>query len=341
MKRWLSVSVLSLVLCFLVGAWWGHRLQEKKDSSLPLKGQVHILSKEGFFTKDFLEAFSNKTRIQLKVETYKNPLDFIEKLKRLKSIEIVYFSSSLFTYLQSENLLDPLDSTKIENSKYISTDLRYAAWDPEESFSLPFTWNALFLVYNPEATTPKLDSFKELVQQFPSEVSLKSSLEGVIWLNQHLDFTNHEEPTIYKKLSWFKSPDIEKFKSGKIKYLQLSWSEVQSLKKDLGQFEVWYPKEYSPFFIHYVGLRQGTYAQPNVELVYEALNGLYEPAIYAKLIANSSAFGVMESSAPGGADLKSQSAQFFRKLPLSKLRPLINSELEYDQLNTLIDKTNE
>lgn len=326
MKHWLSVSIISFVLCFLIGAWWGHRLQEEKVSPLPAKRHYRIVAEKGFFPEDFSRRLFAKYQVQISVKEYNNPAELLSLMQGNLFPDLVQFPSSLFQSLQHRDLLGPLDTTRIPNVKNISSDLRHVAWDPEENFALPLNWNSLFFIYHPENFTPPSERLSELIQSKKIQISLKRNIENILWLSQVLELPkslkDFEEKSTWiaqlAPLPWEKEEDLKLFKDKKLDLLQLSWSEIQTYKDELGDFKIWYPKEKSPFFVDFIGVARSS---KNYEEAYELVHLILDPELYPSLISDPSAAAVM--------DLKDnwalRSARFFRQLPLTKIEPLINA----------------
>ncbi len=339
MKHWISVTSLSLVLCFLFGAWWGHRLQEQKTARPKIKATLTIAAEKGQDLSPFTKRLFNDTQIQLIVKAYETPQGLIELAKATPPPDLILFPSYMFRALQHRELLGPLDVHQIPNANNISRDLRFAAWDSEENFAVPINWNALLFIYNPARFKPASESLAELlksdgVKTKKVKASLKREVGNLVWLSQVLKLeapnaeASSKEEWIAKlsNLPWEPDQYLEKFKKGEIDLLQLSWSELQNVRADLGEFKIWYPTEKTPFSLEFISLSKNS---SNPSKAHAVIDQILDEEVYPSLITKETSAAVMDIK----TKWRFKSAQYFRDLPLTQMRPLINRTYDVTDLD--------
>lgn len=332
MKRWLSVTIFSFILCFLIGAWWGHYLEEQKDSTPVAKTEITFLAEKGLISNEIRERIFKNHQIKLNVVTYNSPRDILEQLKLKPEIDIVQFPAVALKSLVQSETLAPLDSQRLKNLDSISKDLRHGIWDTDESFSLPFFWNALVFAHQKE-TQIKVDSIRSLIDQRKHySLSLARSLENLLWITQNLKekprFEDFDGKTSWlnfiTQLPWAKEGDDAKFKSGQIELYQLSWTQLQDLDSEKN-LKLWFPKERSPFFMDSIAITKSSFNNDRLDAAYDALGVLFTAEIYRLIVSQAQSAGVLSASLG-----KVPSAEIFRKLPLSKMRPLTSDSFDLD-----------
>lgn len=77
------------------------------------------------------------------------------------SIDVIIPSDYMIGKMIEEDLLLPLDFDNIPNYSYISDDLKNPAYDPENLYSVPYTWGVVGIIYNAAEVTPTQEQMKD------------------------------------------------------------------------------------------------------------------------------------------------------------------------------------
>lgn len=111
---------------------WGQYISDGTDDSL-----------------DVIEAFEEATGIKVHYMTFDSNESMYTKLKTGgASYDIIIPSDYMIAKLISEDMLEPLDFSNIPNYQYIDEAFRNQAYDPENRYSVPYTWSTVGLIYN-------------------------------------------------------------------------------------------------------------------------------------------------------------------------------------------------
>ena len=144
MKRFLSLllSVLLLVCVLPIQAEaagneitvynWGQYISDGTDDSL-----------------DVIAAFEAATGIKVHYMTFDSNESMYTKLETGgASYDVIIPSDYMIAKLIEEDMLEPLDFSNIPNYANIDEAFRNQAYDPKNTYSVPYTWGTVGLIYN-------------------------------------------------------------------------------------------------------------------------------------------------------------------------------------------------
>ena len=144
MKR-LIVLILAVVLCFSLlptGA-----LAANDTVTVYNRGQYISDGSDGYI--DVNKAFTEATGIKVNYVTFDSNETLYSKLKAGgESIDVIIPSDYMIARLIAEDMLLPLDFENIPNYQYIDEAYRNTTFDPENLYSVPYTWGTVGVIYN-------------------------------------------------------------------------------------------------------------------------------------------------------------------------------------------------
>ncbi len=77
------------------------------------------------------------------------------------SIDVIIPSDYMIGKMIEEDMLLPLDFSNIPNYEFIAEDLKNPSYDPENLYSVPYTWGVVGIIYNAAEVTPTEDQMKD------------------------------------------------------------------------------------------------------------------------------------------------------------------------------------
>ena len=111
---------------------WGQYISDGTDESL-----------------DVIKAFEEETGIKVHYLTFDSNESMYTKLKTGgTTFDVIIPSDYMIAKLISEDMLEPLNFDNIPNYQYIDDAFRAQAYDPEDLYSVPYTWGTVGLIYN-------------------------------------------------------------------------------------------------------------------------------------------------------------------------------------------------
>ena len=152
MKRILSVllaAVMLLSLCALAGCGssdtltlnvynWGEYISDGSEGSL---------NTVKAFEQWYRETYGVKVKVNY--TTYASNEDMYAKLSSgAVSYDVIVPSDYMIARLAQENMLLPLNFDNIPNYEYIGEDFRGLYYDPDNTYSVPYTYGVVGVIYN-------------------------------------------------------------------------------------------------------------------------------------------------------------------------------------------------
>ena len=111
---------------------WGQYISDGTDGSL-----------------DVIAAFEEETGIKVKYVTFDSNETMYTKLKTGgSSYDVIIPSDYMVGRLIAEDMLEPLNFDNIPNYQYVDESFRNTAYDPDNLYSVPYTWGTVGLIYN-------------------------------------------------------------------------------------------------------------------------------------------------------------------------------------------------
>ena len=93
--------------------------------------------------------FTKLTGIQVNYTTYPSNEDLYSKLKNGgASYDVVIPSDYMISKMIKEEMIQPINLDNIPNFKYIQDNFVNPAYDPENLYSVPYTWGTVGIIYN-------------------------------------------------------------------------------------------------------------------------------------------------------------------------------------------------
>ncbi len=109
---------------------------------------------EGSF--DVNRAFEELTGIKVVYETFDSNESMYTKLKAGGApFDVIIPSDYMIDKLISEDMLAPIDFSKIPNYKYIGEDYKNLSFDPDNKYSVPYTFGRVGIVYDSTEVAPE------------------------------------------------------------------------------------------------------------------------------------------------------------------------------------------
>ena len=101
-------------------------------------------------TLDIIAAFEEKyPHIDVNYTTYDSNESLYAKLAGGGlTVDLIIPSDYMIARLISENMLNPLNFDNIPNYKYVQEQFKNTAFDPENKYSVPYTWGTVGILYN-------------------------------------------------------------------------------------------------------------------------------------------------------------------------------------------------
>ncbi len=154
MKKILSLFLSSLLLvsCFALSASAEQEEPlEAEDTGITINvynwGEYISDGSDG--TMNVNQEFTKRTGIHVNYTTFDTNESLYSKLvSGGASYDVIFPSDYMVARMIEEGMLQKLDFSNIPNYKYIDEDYRDLAYDPQNEYSVPYTWGVVGIFYN-------------------------------------------------------------------------------------------------------------------------------------------------------------------------------------------------
>jgi len=162
MKSLIQSSVAILVVCALL-FYAAHALDNARSAGGA--GVITVYNWGEYIDPELIDRFEKETGIQVIYETFDSNEAMLAKIKQGGSAyDVAVPSEYMIEKMLEEDLLIPLDHSKIPNLANIDPYFLDLPFDPGNKYSVPYFWGTLGIVYNPNMVEEHLtfESWEDL-----------------------------------------------------------------------------------------------------------------------------------------------------------------------------------
>lgn len=110
---------------------------------------INVYNWGEYIDQSVLDDFEAETGIKVNYTTYASNEEMYSKIvSGAASYDVIIPSEYMISKMISEDLLAELNFDNIPNYKHIGEEYRGLSYDPEEKYSVPYTWGTVVIVYN-------------------------------------------------------------------------------------------------------------------------------------------------------------------------------------------------
>ncbi|MBD5161000.1 MAG: extracellular solute-binding protein [Oscillibacter sp.] len=155
--RWVKWGAGAVMACFFVAAVMFLR---GATSSRPV---VNVCSWGEYIDTDLITQFEEETGIRVNYQTVESNETLYSLLKSGGAdYDVVVPSDYMIARLIEEDMLEELDYGNIPNFSLIDERFRHLSYDPENRYTVPYTWGTLGIIYNTNMVEEEITSWSAL-----------------------------------------------------------------------------------------------------------------------------------------------------------------------------------
>ncbi|MFF2483190.1 PotD/PotF family extracellular solute-binding protein [Paenibacillus sp. NPDC058071] len=116
-----------------------------------------------YIDPELIARFEKETGIKVIYQTFDSNEAMMTKIEQGgTTFDVSIPSEYAISKMKEENLLLPLDHSKLPNLKYIDPSFMDLSFDPGNIYSIPYFWGTVGVVFNPDLTNLKFKSWDDL-----------------------------------------------------------------------------------------------------------------------------------------------------------------------------------
>lgn len=151
-------AVAAVLVLAVVGGTVGARLSQQHKSAAAVEkygSNVLKLYLPGeYLGENVISDFEKQYGVRVIVENFDSNEMMYTKLMAGDRYDVIIPSDYMIERLMNENFLQPLDKSMIPNMENMSDAVLGMSYDPDNTYSIPYFWGSVGLVYNHENVDP-------------------------------------------------------------------------------------------------------------------------------------------------------------------------------------------
>ncbi|MBQ3530179.1 MAG: extracellular solute-binding protein [Oscillospiraceae bacterium] len=149
-KTFRRVCAIACAIAILLGCGWLILSTRQNKVTLNVMNWGQNIADGSDGTLDIIAAFEEKyPDIDVNYTTYDSNESLYAKLAGGGlTVDLIIPSDYMIARLKQENMLLPLNFDNIPNYKYVQEAFKNTAYDPENKYSVPYTWGTVGIIYN-------------------------------------------------------------------------------------------------------------------------------------------------------------------------------------------------
>jgi len=121
---------------------------------------LNVFNWGDYIEPSVLESFTEETGIKINYETYPSNEDMYLKIKSGGTqYDVIFPSDYMLEKMAKEDLLETIDLEKIPNYKHIGEAFKNLQYDPNNDYSVPYTWGTVGIMYNTDMVDEEVNSW--------------------------------------------------------------------------------------------------------------------------------------------------------------------------------------
>ncbi|WP_374028952.1 spermidine/putrescine ABC transporter substrate-binding protein [Bdellovibrio bacteriovorus] len=321
------ILIAGMVLCALLTAC------TKKETAETAQ-EVNLSIWGNYLSPELQAQFEKQTGIKLNISNYSSNEELLAKVQMGASgIDVAVPSDYMVDIMRKMSLLEPLKAELLPNRDLVSADFLKQSFDPENQFSMPYTWTTSGIAVNRDVFKGTVTGWKDLLDnpQLKGKFALLDDVRETTGaaLKMHGYSVNTVKPeelakakatllAAKKNIKMFASDTIDILNNKEVVAAQAYSSDaLQAAAKAPGRIEYLIPAEGSTMAIDNLVIIKGA---KHIEAAHKLINFLLsEEAELAKVKTTLSGPVLKNTQALLPKDLQNNKALFPELKTLQKL----------------------
>lgn len=148
------------------------------------EGVVRVFNWEDYINEDAIKLFEKETGIKVDYMRFTTNEDMLVQVRTSpNAFDVVFPSDYVIERLIKEDLLFPLDYSKLPNASQLTDWLKDPSYDPNDVHSIPYMWGTVGILYDTTKVKGPIDSWSALFDpQYKGEIFMLDSIRDSLGL---------------------------------------------------------------------------------------------------------------------------------------------------------------
>ena len=156
---------------------------------------VRVYNWGDYIAPGVIDKFEEETGIRVIYEMFETNEDMYTKIKNSNnSYDVIIPSDYMIERMIAENMLAPVNLANVPNYSNIDAEYKNLSFDPENKYSVPYTWGTVGILYNKTMVTFAPDSWGALWdEQYKDNIIMMNSQRDAIGITlKYLGYSLNE-----------------------------------------------------------------------------------------------------------------------------------------------------
>lgn len=165
---------LMLLLAFLLAATLFTGCGQESSDQVT----INVYNWGDYIAEDTIAKFTEETGIKVNYDVFDSNEAMYTKLKSgALDYDVIVPSDYMIEKLIAEEMLVPLNYDNIPNMQHVDDEFKDQAYDPGDTYSVPYMWGTLGIVYNTQMVDEEIDSWSALFDpKYANQIVMKDSV---------------------------------------------------------------------------------------------------------------------------------------------------------------------
>lgn len=139
---------------------------------------INVYNWGDYIAEDTIAKFTEETGIKVNYDVFDSNEAMYTKLKSgALDYDVIVPSDYMIEKLIVEEMLVPLNYDNIPNMQHVDAEFKDQAYDPGDTYSVPYMWGTLGIVYNTEMVDEEINSWSVLFDpKYANQIVMKDSV---------------------------------------------------------------------------------------------------------------------------------------------------------------------
>ncbi|MBE5776956.1 MAG: spermidine/putrescine ABC transporter substrate-binding protein [Clostridiales bacterium] len=144
--------------------------------------EVNVYNWEDYIDEQVLEMFEQETGIKVNYINFTTNEDMMVQLRANPgAFDVIFPSDYCVERMIAENLIQPIDMSKITNYAQIDPRLLNADYDPTNEYSVPYMWGTVGILYNSTMVDEEITSWSAMFdEKYAGQVFMMDSYRDTL-----------------------------------------------------------------------------------------------------------------------------------------------------------------
>jgi spermidine/putrescine transport system substrate-binding protein len=151
-RRFLQLAAASTLGVGLSSCGWRLGKVQSAEGIQASTNELYIYTWDGYVDQKLLDSFREKTGIKVTAQVFGSNEEMLANFQAGKGTvySLVYPSIAYVAKMSRLGLLSELDHSRLEGLSNLYPRFRQSPYDPDNRYSIPFTWGTTGIIYNTE-----------------------------------------------------------------------------------------------------------------------------------------------------------------------------------------------